>query len=276
MEAIAGVDIALWDLAGHIVGEPVSCLLGGCYRDRIPVYASGVAGLRDLDEDTSRLRDASRAFADQGYRGVKLGIGQGVEADLCSIAVATEAISGHCDLIADVAARYDVAQARDLLARLEPGALHWLEAPLPAEHRDGYVALARESPVPITTDLLVNRWQCLDYLRASAVHAVLPDACRAGGFTECRRIAILADAFGVRCIPHMSLGSVINIAASAHLAATLPYVTMMEFWAGDSPLTDSGIGTQLRPHSGYLRVPTGPGLGIDLDEDALLAYAVDS
>src|SRR5581483_2806609 len=119
------------------------------------------------------------------------------------------------------------------------------------------------------------RWQYADYIAADAVDIVQPDVCRAGGITECRRIAVIAETAGVRCVPHMSVGSVIHIAASAHLAASLPHITMMEFWAGESPLTGIEMGTDVRPRDGYLAVPDGPGLGIELNEQQLLSYVVE-
>jgi L-alanine-DL-glutamate epimerase-like enolase superfamily enzyme len=273
LEAISAVDIALWDVLGCATGLPICTLLGGAYRDRIPVYASGVVGLRDSDDDTARVAREAHDFATAGFRGVKVAIGHGVAVDVRSLEVARNAI-GDLPLLADVAARYDLRQARQLAAAIDKLDLFLLEAPLPAELSRGYRTLARETRTAISSDLVGARWDWVDLLTSAAVSAVQPDVSRAGGLTESRRIAYLAEVFGACCIPHMSLSSLIHQAACAHFAATLPQLPMMEFWTGSSPLSDGTVGTHLEVDGGFLTVPAeGPGLGIDVDEDTLLSYA---
>lgn len=272
LEAISAVDIALWDVVGNASGLTVSTLLGGAYRDRIPVYASGVVGLRDSGDETDRVAKEARDFAAAGFRGVKVAIGHGVELDRRSLEVARSALP-DLPLLADAAARYDLSQARQLAAAVEGLGLLVLEAPLPAELSWAYRQLSSETRTPISSDLLGARWDWIELLKSGAISFVQPDVSRAGGLTESRRIAHLAEAFGAGCMPHMSLSSAIHQAASAHFAATLPQLMMMEFWTGSSPLSDGSVATQLELDEGFLVLPEGSGLGLEVDEDALLSYA---
>ncbi len=272
-EAIAGVDTALWDLIGKHTGESVSRLLGGRYRDRVPVYASGIPGKVSGVADRSRIETEVRRLRDAGYGGVKIGGGQGVDVDLEAAEIATTAATKKVRVFFDAAARYDYGQAAllaDGLARLGIG---WLEAPLPAENIDDWVHLRARSPVPLATDLLVNRWEVLEYLTRAACDVIQPDVSRAGGLTECRRIADLTTAFGRRVVPHISIGSVVHVAASIHFASTLPTLEMMEFWIGVNPLNGGDLGDALTPQAGSVPVPEGPGLGVEVDWDRVVTLA---
>jgi D-galactarolactone cycloisomerase len=272
LEAISAVDIALWDVVGNASGLPVSMLLGGAYRERIPLYASGVVGLCDADDEEQRVAREARDFAASGFRAVKIAIGHGLELDRRSLEAARGALP-HLPLLADAAGRYDLSQARQLLTVIEELDLLLLEAPLPAELFRSYPRLASDTRTPIACDLLGPRWDWLDLLMSSAISVVQPDVSRTGGLSESRRIAYLADVFGVECMPHMSLSSVIHQAASAHFAATLPQLRLMEYWTGSSPLSDGTVAPRLEIDDGFLVVPNGSGLGLEIDETALLAYA---
>lgn len=272
LEAISAVDIALWDVIGKARGVPVSRLLGGAYRDRIPLYASGVVGLHAADDEETRVAEEVHAFVDDGFPAVKLALGHGLAFDERSLRAA-RAAAPDISLLVDAAGRYDLSQARQLLAAAEAAGVLLLEAPLPAELLASYEHLAREAKIPIACDLLGARWDWLELLRRSAIGVVQPDVSRAGGLTEARRIAWLAEVFGVECMPHMSLSSVIHQAASAQFGAALPRLRLMEYWAGSSALSDGTVSTRLEIDGGFLVVPGGPGLGIEVDEAALLSYA---
>jgi len=272
LEAISAVDIALWDVVGRASGVPVATLLGGAYRTRLPLYASGVVGLLGEDDQEERIGQEAREFAGAGFRAVKLALGHGLELDRRSLDVARAALP-DIPLLADAAGRYDLGQARELLSVAEKVGVLLLEAPLPGELWSGYESLAGETRIPIGCDLLGPRWDWLELLKRSAIAVVQPDVSRAGGLTEARRIAWLAEASGVECMPHMSLSSVIHQAASAHFAAALPRLRLMEFWAGSSALSDGTVSSRLEIDDGCLVLPGGNGLGIEIDEAALLGYA---
>jgi D-arabinonate dehydratase/D-galactarolactone cycloisomerase len=276
LEAISGVDLALWDLAGKALGIPVCKLLGGAYRDRVQVYASGLPGLKRTDDAAARehLKHDARALVAQGFRALKLAIGFGVEVDVETVRAVRDAVDDGVRLFCDAAGNYDVAQAGRLGRELERLGVGWLEAPVPPEHVDGHAQLARSLDLPIATDLLTTRYQVRDFLVAAALDVVQPDVCRAGGLSECRRIAQLADVFGAGFAPHVSIGSAIQFAASAHLAAAAPNFVIMEYWTGDNPIGNAVLKTPLRLEDGMLVVPQAAGLGLDIDEAALLRHAV--
>jgi len=110
-------------------------------------------------------------------------------------------------------------------------------------------------------------------IRARAIDVLQPDVCRAGGITECRRIAELADAHGLAFAPHISIGSAIHFAASAHLASAMPNTLTSEYWIGDNPIGNAIVEQPLRLVDGYLHTPTGPGLGLELREEVLRQHS---
>jgi D-arabinonate dehydratase/D-galactarolactone cycloisomerase len=184
-----------------------------------------------------------------------------------------EAVGDEILLLADAAGNYDVAQAGRLGRALEGLGVGWLESPVPPEHIEGHAQLAASLDIPIATDLLASRYQVRDFLVRRALDVVQPDVCRAGGLSECRRIAQLADVFGVGFAPHVSIGSAIQFAASAHLAAAVPNFVIMEYWIGANPIGNAVLRTPLRLEAGMLVVPVGPGLGLDLIDEKLLRHA---
>ena len=169
---------------------------------------------------------------------------------------------------------YDLPQAIALCKALGKLNVGWLEAPLAPESFADYGRLAAAVDLPIASDLVYNRWQVRELLLAGGVDVVQPDVCRAGGLTESKRIAELADAFHKAATPHVSIGSGIQFAASVHLAASLPNQSLMEFWYGGNPLGDAVQTQPFKIENGYFWVPEGPGLGVEMNEAALRAYAV--
>jgi D-galactarolactone cycloisomerase len=127
----------------------------------------------------------------------------------------------------------------------------------------------RRVDIPIALDSLTSRFEARELIRLGGIDVVQPDVCRAGGITECRRIAELADAFGLAFAPHVSIGSAIHFAATAHIASAMPNTLTSEYWIGDNPLGDRILESPLRLEDSYLETPTGPGLGITIREDAL-------
>jgi D-arabinonate dehydratase/D-galactarolactone cycloisomerase len=123
--------------------------------------------------------------------------------------------------------------------------------------------------IPIALDSLMSRYEALEFLRRGGLDVVQPDVCRAGGITECRRIAELADAFGAAFAPHVSIGSAIHFAASGHLATAMPNTMTSEYWIGDNPLVNALIEEPLKLENGYMHTPTSPGLGININETRL-------
>jgi D-arabinonate dehydratase/D-galactarolactone cycloisomerase len=271
LEAIAGVDIALWDLSGKAAGRPIYQLLGGCFRNPVRVYASGIPALgqdastaefESLVEEAQRIKGA-------GYTGLKMALGKGLRGDLRSVRAVREALGDDFLIYTDAAGVYDRAQALQLGRALEELECVWFEMPTAPEDVAGYGELAKALSIPISLDSLMSRYEVAEFIRAGGLDVVLPDVCRAGGITECRRIAELADSFGLAFAPHISIGSAIHFAASAHLASAMPNTITSEYWIGDNPLGNPILKEPLVLADGYMHTPAKPGLGIEIDEEAL-------
>jgi D-galactarolactone cycloisomerase len=270
LEAIAGVDIALWDAWGRTVGQPVSALVGGRYRDRIPVYASGIPGAPagSGEEGQEAVRLEAARLRDLGFSAVKVAIGVRPEDDIASVASVRDVFGPEGAVFADAAGQYEMPQALRVGRALEELGVGFFEMPLPPEDLDGYARLATRLDVPLALDSLATRHRALEFLRAGALHVVQPDVCRAGGITESMRIAVLADAFGAQATPHVSIGSAVHVAASIQCAAAIPNFVILEEWIGANPLREIAKDCPTAV-GGVHVVPTGPGLSIAVDDGAV-------
>jgi D-galactarolactone cycloisomerase len=276
LEAMSGVDIALWDLAGRLLDQPVHVLLGGAFRDRMRVYASGLPALFDGSDEGAleRLAELARGHVANGFTAMKMAIGHGIEHDVRAIETVRAAIGTDVDLFVDAAGVYGPQHALRLGRHLERLNIGWFETPIPTDNLPGYIALAHALDVPIALDALANRFQARDYVGGGGLDVIQPDVCRAGGITESLKMAEVADLYGAACAPHVSIGSAIHFAATLQLGVALPNLLIAEHWIGQNPLGDPILRTPMpRPQDGYIQVPPGPGLGIQIDEAAVLALA---
>ncbi len=261
LEAISGVDIALWDAWARTLGQPVHALLGGAFRERVPVYASGLPAASTPD-GLADLRARAEALRVNGWTAVKMAIGVSPEADLASV---KEVRAVFDTVYADAAGQYDVRQALQVGRGLEALGIQFFEMPVPPENLDAYRELAGRLDLPLALDSLATAHRALDFLRTGALHILQPDVCRAGGITGTMRIAALADAFGAQATPHVSIGSAVHFAASLSCAAAMPNFTVMEHWIGDNPLAPVAPDLDT-PVDGLRAVRRTPGLGITVDE----------
>ena len=275
LEAISGVDIALWDLAAQAAGVSIASLLGGVFRNPIRVYASGLPALdRHASSEAveALVQEAVRLEA-EGYTGLKMALGKGIEGDLRSVRAIRRHLGDDFLIYTDAAGVYDRAQALRLGRELEALGVAWLEMPIPPEDVEGYGQLAAALTLPIALDSLSSRYEVAEFIRCRGLDVVQPDVCRAGGITECRRIAELADAFGLAFAPHVSIGSAVHIAATLHLAAAMPNTMTSEYWIGDNPIGNAWLEQPIDVADGYVHLPDGSGLGIALKPDALEPWA---
>ena len=266
MEAISGIDIALWDLRGKITRQPIYALLGGPYRTEIPVYASGIPGSND-----SERQESARRYVEQGYTGFKLAIGRrDLNEDLATVAAVAEVVNAHGQLLVDAHGAYDLGTAVRVGRELERLGCHWFEDPLLPEDHTGYAELSRALDIMVVAgETECNRFQFRDRLAARAVGAILPDICRAGGISEGQKIAILADAYQTQWAAHVSMGTMIHVVAALHLGAATPNFLVCEFHPTLTRLGNELLTTPIEPHASHMTVPSGPGLGIELDETQL-------
>lgn len=274
LEAMSGVDLALWDLGGKLLGRPVFELLGGRFRERIPTYASGIPALASHEDgEAQRVADLARGFVRDGHRATKIGLRGDRDLDVATLEVLRDAVGKRLTIFVDAGGTYDLAGAKALLPHLVRHDVAIFEAPLPPEQVAGYRDLRRLSSVAIASDLIVQRYQALEYFRAEAIDVIQPDVCRSGGISECVRIAHLADAFGVAMAPHLSIGTPIQRAASAHLAVNLPNLRTCEQPQYQNALDAIAAAVDLTEQPGSFAPGSGPGLGVEVDEGQVRALA---
>ena len=266
-EALAGVDIALWDIAGKFAGQPLWQLLGGKYRDRIPTYTC-IAG-RSPEE----LKDNAVKAVESGFGAVKMGLSKGRGTnDLHRVSVIADAIKGKGQLLVDSLGAYKLYEAIKVGRELDRlSNIGWWEDALTPDDLSGYPRLAEALDTAICAgEEGSTRYQFRDLFAAKSVDVINPDVCRAGGISECKRIAALADVHGILWSPHVSTGTALYMSASLHLAAATPNFVIME--GGGShlgPLGNRLIREPLEYSPGWGRVPDRPGLGIEWDEREL-------
>ena len=257
--ALSGVDIALWDIAGKRAGLPLHALLGGARRTEVPVYAS----LLTYGEPARVARNAAQAAA-EGYCAVKLH-----ETDPAAVRAARAAVGPDLPLMDDVNCPWTVAQAREMAALLRPLDLHWLEEPVwpPEDHRG--LAQVRAGGIPTAAGENVGSLHGFrDLFESGALDVAQPSVTKIGGITEFRRVQALAEAHGVRVVPHCAyFGS--GYLASLHLAATLAEAPLERLWIG---LEASPFANWLDAPGGMAAIPDGPGLGCDPDPAVLDRY----
>lgn len=260
-DAIAAVDTALWDIRGRVAGVSIADLLGGRLRDRLPAYVTGLAA------PTPEGRQAEAAgWVEQGF-GVKPALGQGVDLDAAEIARLREAMGPGAWLALDALWGYTLPQAVALAHRLEEAQVAFFEAPLAPEDLAGHRRLRDATAVPIAVgEPLRTRHQFLPWFQGEALDVAQPDLMR-NGVTETAAIAVLAETFHTPLALHAGVVTVVGMAATWQVASTLPGFAIQEFQPGMldrfAPLSSIG----LEVSGGELVVPTGPGLGIDIDVD---------
>ena len=269
--AVAGVDQALWDIAGQFYGAPVHALLGGPVRSRIRVYASAHgASPAALADDAARL-------VTLGYTAVKIGppgslAFLGSPADLVArVAAVRSAVGPSVDVALDLHGRASLAFSRRLLPLLEPHLPLFVEEPVRPEYAARIGSLVGPTPLALGERLYDRR--AFHEVLSAGVTVVQPDLSHAGGISEGRRIAAVAEMYDAVVAPHCPLGP-IALAASLQLDAAIPNFLVQEQAVGvhapaDIPfLVDTSM---FAMSAGSLAVPSGPGLGIQVDEDAVRA-----
>jgi L-rhamnonate dehydratase len=288
--AMGALDMALWDLRGKAEGKPCWQLLGGSVNTAITPYASLLPEGDDLDTYTRVLVERAVKAKQLGFRAVKLEVcikgpyshnSLQIEDDreIAKIVRACrEAIGPDMTVMVDVA--YCWRDWKEALRAVEMFAdqdIYFIETPLPSDDIEGYAKMVTASPVRIAAGEWLNtRFEFRELMDRNALDVVQPDVGRVGGLTEARRVAMVARDRGLTVVPHC-WKSAIGIAASAHLAAVSPTCTFIEFLPpelSDSALRKDLCSVELPMVNGRIPLPTEPGLGIKVSEDALATYRV--
>jgi len=282
IEGLSGIDIALWDIKGKHFGVPAHLLLGGPLRAEVQTYATGLYRRKSGDPLRYLAKEAA-GYVIEGFKAVKLKVGFGVEEDAAVTRAVREAIGPDVGLMVDANHAYDAVAAIRLGRMIEPYNIEWFEEPVPPEDVAGYRAVKAALSIPVAGgECEFTRFGFRDLLVSRAIDIIQPDTCAAGGLSECKKIADMAEAFGVRYNPHV-WGTGIAIAASLQLLAVLPAHTpvslapiqpMLEFDRTEHPIRQSLLVQPIEHAAGIVRVPDGPGLGIEVDRDALARFTV--
>lgn len=259
-QAVAGVDIALWDLKGKALGQPISVLLGGPLRDSLWCYASPVTL---CDPDTAQ--ECAREFLAKGFGAVKVKVGGTLTNDVDRVAAVREVIGPTMPLLLDVNAALDARGAIALARAVEPYGCYWLEEPVPPEDLAGMAHVRRSINLPIATgEQSSSIYTFRDHLRAEAADVFMPNVTKAGGISECQRISTLVHAENLKMAPH-GVGSGIGLAATLQWCAAMPNFLIYEYNQLLNPLRHDILKTPMVFQDGHLQVPPGPGLGIEIN-----------
>ena len=266
--AISGVDVALWDLRGQLAGEPVAHLLGGPFRTAIACYASPIPFLPDPDASADWARD----FVSQGFRAVKLKTGRGVETDLEHVAAVRATIGSDIELLVDCNGAYGVADAVRLGRGLVRYGVGWLEEPVHRQFRANLAEVRRRVDLPVASGEWLDSVAAFhDLLDAGGADIVMPNIARCGGLTGFRRIAEAAALRNVRVAPH-GVGSGVAIIAALHGAAAIDNFLIYEYNQLVNPLRHAILRQPLDFAEGRLHLPTAPGLGAVINDEAIQQF----
>jgi galactonate dehydratase len=276
MSALAGIDQALWDITARHHGVPVHALLGGRVRDRMAVY-SWIGG--DRPAETAQ---AAQAAVARGFRAVKMnGTAElqyldswaKVERCLENVAAVREAVGPDIGIGVDLHGRVHRPMAKVLLRELEPFRLMFVEEPVLSEHVDAVADVLRASPIPIALgERLYSRWDVKHVLASGVVDVLQPDPSHCGGITEARKMATMAEAYDVALALHCPLGP-IALAACLQIDAATYNATIQEQSLGihyntGNDLLDYLVDPAVFTYAdGFVAIPDGPGLGIEVDEE---------
>jgi D-arabinonate dehydratase len=290
INAISGIDIALWDIAGKVARLPLYRLLGGC-RNRVEAYASG--GFYQEGKSVDDLAGEAEGYRARGFKGMKMKVGRNPstqthlrhlvdhagrcevepDEDIARVAAVRRALGPRGKLMVDVNCAWSPAFAIEMGRAMEPHQLYWIEEPVATDDIAGSAMVADALATPIAgyeTEVGLDGFR--ELIARGAVDIVQPDLAWSGGFSECRRIAAFAQAHHRMVAPHAFAGAVL-LAASLHFIAAIPNGLVLEFDQNPNGLRDEllkepiGIDTD-----GMMRLPERPGLGIELDPKAVERY----
>ena len=279
MSGIACVEMACWDILGKALGQPVWRLLGGRVRDRVKAYANG---WYTVDRTPEEFHAAARRVVERGYRALKLdpfGAGR-MELDhdetvrsIALVEAVRDAIGPECELLVEMHGRFSPATAIRLARLLEPYDPAWLEEPCPPENLKALAKVSAHTGLPIATgERIHDRIEFRELLELQAADIVQPDVGHLGGIAETRKLAAAAETYYVQLAPH-NVGGPVLTAASLQLGVCVPNFKILEHFNdfADARITSVAKGAPAVV-DGYFTVPQAPGLGVELDLDAVAEF----
>ena len=272
IEAISGVDIALWDIAGKHFGVPVYKLLGGAHEKRVKAYASSI-----LYGKTKAIVDTATKLVEAGHDQIKIKVGRGEE-DVDALKAMRDALGYGVDIMVDANSAFNVASAIRWGRKYEKYECMWFEEPVPPDDIRGYVSVARALDIPVCgSEGLFGRYNYRDLMTQGAVDIIQPDIARVGGISEARKITAMASAFDIPITLHVGLSGPGCRAATLQLAPVLPRELFLnyEIYFLPNPLHTDIIDRQIETFDkGYLEVPDGPGLNLEINQNKMAKFLV--
>ena len=282
VNALSGVDIALWDAMGKEVNQPVSNLIGGKFRDKVKAYATGFYRKENGVYPEDAIKEAM-GYLEKGFQGMKLKTGFGAREDIRYIRALRQAVGEDTLLMADFNCAYNASVARRIVMELADVKLEFFEELLAPEDIGGYQSLRNLTPSYIAAgENIFGKIAYKEWLKAGALDIYQPDLCSSGGYTECKKIAALTQAWNVMLIPHV-WGSGIGLAASLQFIATLPSAPlsmttqepMLEYDQSSHPFRLDLIYDGVVFENGWVQVPQGPGNGVEVNHKILEKYKMN-
>ncbi|TAK25989.1 MAG: galactonate dehydratase [Chloroflexota bacterium] len=276
--AISGIEHALWDIKGKAAGIPVYQMLGGKARDRVRVYQN--PGGRTPEEMAERSVGLIERY---GFTALKINphppgsektpFAALVRGAVARLEAVRRAVGDDIEIGVDPHARiFEPIRARQMAEALKPYRPFFIEEPIRPENIDAMAELRHHLDIPLATgEMLYTKYEFRDLLARGAADIIQPDVCCAGGLLEQKKIAAMAEAFYVTVAPHNPMGPVAT-AVNVHFAASTPNFLILEYTADDTPGRRDLVQEPMQLVDGYLELPTAPGLGIELNEDAFGAY----
>ena len=287
IQSLSGVDIALWDIAGKFFNQPVYKLLGGAYRDKIPVYGYGMM-LQQVPNLEDRFTAESAKIKEMGFNATKMKVGLSPEQDIKLVEAVRRGIGDDMRLMVDANHAYTAREAIPLGRAFQDLGVYWFEEPVAPEDKQGYRDLCEALDMTIAGgEAEFTRWGFRDLIENRCVDLLQPEVCALGGITEYQKVLALAHTHFVPVVNHV-WGSAVAVGTNLHLLAALPdlpgaahpvqpmleYDTTPNRFREDLLTKPLNILKQVKENNGCVVIPTGPGLGVEPDPDFIKFYEV--
>ena len=289
LQSLSGVDIALWDIAGKVAGLPLHKLLGGAHRSDVPVYGYGMMLRREPTPSlASRFTDEAAAIRDAGFAATKMKVGFGPKDDVVLARAVRDGVGDDFRFMVDANHCYTTSDAFYVGRALDELDAYWFEEPIAPEDLDGYAELRAGLRVNISGgEAEFNRWGWKKLLESRGLDIAQPEVCALGGISEYIRVLALCHAHFTPVINHV-WGSAIAVATNLQLLAAQPpmpgglhpWEPMLEFDTTQNIFRDNllaeplNIQQQVKVNGGRVKIPDGPGIGVEPDRDFITKYAI--
>ena len=278
--AVSGIEHAMWDISGKSAGLPVHMLIGGACRDKIRVYANGWSG---GDGSPEQLAERAQEVVEMGFTAMKFDpipgpwrtfVSKDVEnAAIDNVRAVREAVGWDVDILVEMHRRLAPMHARRIGRAIERYRPFWYEEPVLAENIDALAAVKRDVDIPIVTgEELYTKFEFREVFEKQAADILNPDVCNVVGILELKEIAAMAEPYYVVVSPHNYNSTTLGLAATLQVSAAIPNFLITEYFVNLEDFGRDIAKTPFEVENGYIKVPDTPGIGIDLDEDALAKY----